>query len=527
MATVRELINLIGFKVNDGQLKTAEKKVAKFKQKLKDIGKVVGLSILAIGAVAIKAASDMEMLNTQFEVMLGSAEKAADLMEELKEFAATTPFALNDLAKGTQNLLAFGVPLEEVVDTMRMLGDTAGGNREKLNSLVLAFGKVQTKGKVSMEEINMIAERGVPIIGTLVDQLGVTEQQFFKLVSAGKIGREEIKQAFKTMTSEGGIFFEGMKKQSLTFAGLVSTMRDNITLVLAEIGGKLLPTMKIVVQKITELFQGSLGQIIANLLSVINPLLESVLRIVEVLATQLTPIIDTLSRVLIPLLEIVQSLMPLIETLIEAILGLVNELVGELASDLIPLFKEVATLLSSLTPILVPILKIMFQLFAIFFKMNTFLPRLLFKIMVKGLTLALKVINKIFEVLNKVFPLFELLGKVFETIANFIQNVFDSILNGVFMAIDFVFDMLNKVIEQINKLPFMQESQIKPFDREALQKELLGGGDNITTKTTNLNMQNQFNFSGISGKDDLKRTMKQAVGTPFQIELKRIIQSTL
>ena len=108
--------------------------------------------------------------------------------------------------------MSFGIEEENVIDRMRMLGDAALGNTEKLKGLILAYGKVKTKGKVSMEEINMIAEKGVPIIGTLSEQLGVTKTEFFKLVSAGKIGEKEVTKAFKTMTSEGGIFFQGMQK---------------------------------------------------------------------------------------------------------------------------------------------------------------------------------------------------------------------------------------------------------------------------------------------------------------------------
>lgn len=195
---------------------------------------------------AVDAAANIEDITIQFETMLGSAEKAKKMMEELKIFSASTPFALDVLAEGTKTLVSFGVAAEDSVNTMRMLGDTAGGNSEKLRGLVLAYGKVQTKGKASMEEINMIAEKGVPIIGTLVEQLGVTEQEFFKLVSAGKIGREEIGQAFKTMTSEGGMFFEGMEKQSQTFNGIVSTMKDNVSLMGAAMVEDLMPILKVV-----------------------------------------------------------------------------------------------------------------------------------------------------------------------------------------------------------------------------------------------------------------------------------------
>ena len=214
----------------------------------------VGAAIVGIGVAAVKSAGDMEMLATQFEVMLGSAEKATKMMDQLEEFSARTPFQLPDLAKGTQNLLAFGVAEENVLDAMRMLGDTAGGSREKLMGLVLAYGKVQVKGKASMEELNMIAEKGVPIFTTLMAQIGVgSKEAFFKMVSAGKIGKDAIKQAFRTMTSEGGIFFQGMKKSSETFQGVLSTLKDVINITLASLGKSMLPVLKEYASKITDI----------------------------------------------------------------------------------------------------------------------------------------------------------------------------------------------------------------------------------------------------------------------------------
>lgn len=250
---IRELINLIGFKVNDKELKKTEDRFEKFKKRLLLVGTAAAAGIIAIGVAAVKSASKMEALTTQFEVMLGSTEKATKMMEELETFSARTPFQLPDLAQGTQNLLSFGVAEEDVIGTMRMLGDAALGNTEKLKGLVLAYGKVQTKGKVSMEEINMIAEKGVPIISTLQKQLGVTETEFFKLISAGTIGKREMTIAFQTMTSEGGKFYQGMLKSSKDFTGVLSTLKDVIGLVLASIGKEMLPMLKEYAIQITEI----------------------------------------------------------------------------------------------------------------------------------------------------------------------------------------------------------------------------------------------------------------------------------
>lgn len=263
---IRKLVTQLGFDVREQDINKAENKISKFKNTLKKVAKAgavaLGAAITAIGVASVKAASDMEMMTTQFEVMLGSAGKAESLMGRLTEFSASTPFALEDLAKGTENLLAFGVAENEVIDTMRMLGDTAGGNREKLNALVSSYGKVQVKGKASLEELNMMAERGLPIFDQLAENLEVTKEEFFDMVSAGEVGADDVTEAFEEMTSSGGMFFDGMEKQSKTLQGVWSTLKDNLKLMAADWGSAAVPILKRVTSFTSDMInnRGTLGR---------------------------------------------------------------------------------------------------------------------------------------------------------------------------------------------------------------------------------------------------------------------------
>ena len=66
-------------------------------------------AIVALGKIGLDYNSQMEQYTTNFTTMLGSQELAVQKVEELKKFAASTPLSMDDLAKGTQTLLAFGV----------------------------------------------------------------------------------------------------------------------------------------------------------------------------------------------------------------------------------------------------------------------------------------------------------------------------------------------------------------------------------------------------------------------------------
>ena len=115
----------------------------------------------------IQFSGQLEKLDVAFTTLLGSAGDANKLMKELETFSASTPFQLESLAAGAQRLIAFGTEAEDVVQTMTDLGNAAMGDQAILDRLTLAYGKLQAKGKASLEELNMFTEAGVPIMASL------------------------------------------------------------------------------------------------------------------------------------------------------------------------------------------------------------------------------------------------------------------------------------------------------------------------------------------------------------------------
>ena len=202
----------------------------------------------------VTEASKIEDAVAGFTPLLGGIDKANELVARLNTEAATTPFQFDQIAKAANQLLpVMNQDINRTAETFRMLGDTAGGNAQKLDSITRGFTKSMLKGKVDMESLNMIAEAGVPIYDQLSSEIGVTTAQMFKMITAGDVTTDALTNTFRTMTSEGGIFFRGMAIASETLTGRLSTMRDNINLTKAAIGQALLPTIKPLVDNIIEL----------------------------------------------------------------------------------------------------------------------------------------------------------------------------------------------------------------------------------------------------------------------------------
>ena len=178
----------------------------------------------------------MEDYTTNFKVMLGGNVDAAKAkVAELSKFAASTPFSMDTLAKGTQTLLAFGIQSEKSTDILRMLGDVSLGNADKLQSMANAFGKASAGGKVTGEVVQTMISAGFNPLLVISQQTGESMEALQKRMAAGKVSVEELEGAFRAATSEGGQFYKGMEESSKTVSGMLSTLSDNWTAFLGKL----------------------------------------------------------------------------------------------------------------------------------------------------------------------------------------------------------------------------------------------------------------------------------------------------
>ena len=219
---------------------------------LKKIVAVVGIAKLAnefkdLVAGSLKAAGSMEQVNVALTTMLGSADKAKELTEQLIAFAKTTPFQIEGIFDTTKQLLALGIAQDQIIPTMSMLGNIASGLNVPMDRLALVYGQVRAAGHLMGQDLNQFTQAGVPMIAELAKVLGVAESQVRKLGESGSISFANVQQALSNMTSEGGRFFNLMEMQSKTFLGTVSNMSDSFFQVRNALGNALLPVAKEVV----------------------------------------------------------------------------------------------------------------------------------------------------------------------------------------------------------------------------------------------------------------------------------------
>lgn len=196
---------------------------------------------------------EMEQYTTSLEVMLGSASKASAMIEKMRDFAAKTPLTLENVISGGSLLMSYGVDESNLIDTMTKLGDLARGNAEKMDRITLAYGQMLAKGKVTGEELMQMTEAGVPLQTALAESIGVTGEEFSKMVSAGKVGIDDLNKAITGLTTGDGKFAGMMEKQSQTMQGMLSTLQDNISEFLRKMGEGAFGEVKSALQEASDL----------------------------------------------------------------------------------------------------------------------------------------------------------------------------------------------------------------------------------------------------------------------------------
>ena len=270
----------------------ASSKLKNFGKQASSVGKSlsVGLSLplAAAGVKALSSAAKFEKLQTQLNVLTGSADKGAESFKKLVEFSAGTPFQLDQLVEANNTLMGFGVSAEDAFKHLQSIGDIAAVSGGDLKNISVAFGQVAASGRLMGQDLLQLINNGVPIIDMLSQSMGVAKSEIKDMVSEGAVTFPVLVKAFEDSTSQGGKFAGGMQQLSGTLGGVFSTLKDNVNIAFAEIGKSIVESTDLVevskrliarIQELTERFKALSPQakktlvVIAGIATAIGPIL--------------------------------------------------------------------------------------------------------------------------------------------------------------------------------------------------------------------------------------------------------------
>ncbi len=201
--------------------------------------------IIAFGKRALTTAAELEQTAVAFEVFTGSAETAEAMLSQLKAQALRSPMQFQDITKGAQILLQYGLTAQQVVPITRMLGDVSGGNADRFNRLALAFGQVNASGRLMGQEARQMINAGFNPLKAISDSTGQSMATLTQRMHDGQISVKEVGDAFMSATSEGGQFFGMADKQSQTLQGVFNKLSESVTFAMADIGNAIAKSLNL------------------------------------------------------------------------------------------------------------------------------------------------------------------------------------------------------------------------------------------------------------------------------------------
>lgn len=201
------------------------------------LGKIgVGVSLAGLVRQIAATRGEFQQLEVAFTTLLQSKEKADALMSQMVDLAAKTPFDLKGVADGARQLLAYGFAAEDITGTLTRLGNVAAGLGLPLERLTYLYGTTAVQGRLYARDMLQFTSSGIPVLQEMAKMYGKTTEEINEMVSAGKIGFEDVKKVIEGMTNEGGQFYNLMQEQSKTITGLISNLGDALDTMFNDIG---------------------------------------------------------------------------------------------------------------------------------------------------------------------------------------------------------------------------------------------------------------------------------------------------
>ena len=478
-----------------------------------DVIKQVAQTISEVAKMGVEYNAQIETYQTALTTLTGSAEEANKIIEQVKKDAASTPFEVASLVKGNQLLISAGLSAEQARDDILALGNAisaTGGGEEELSRMVINLQQIKNVGKASALDIKQFAYAGIDVYGLLADYTGKTREEVTNL----DISYEDLTGALKFASQEGGKYFNAMEKQSETFNGQLSNLKDNFMAFLGEatiplftfLKDEVLPVINSIldgtlgidegINKLTETFlngvMSMVNSLLVNLPTFLQMGINILLSLIQGITQALPDLIPVMVQVIMDMVnilldnidEIIECGIQLLVALIEGIMNALPELIARLPEIIIKIVSK----LIELTPqLLSAALRIILALAEGLIK---FIPQLISKIpqIIKSMVNALK--NGVKDFTN--------IG------ANLLKGLWNGITNTVGWLINKIKGIANTITNTFKKI-FGIHSPSRLFRNEIGKNLILGVG--VAFEKDDDLIDKQINDFG----DDVYKKMQGAV----------------
>ena len=192
--------------------------------------------ILGLGAASIRTAGQNEQLAISLEGIAGSAAEAEAYLQKLMKWGEKSPFDVADIVDAELALRNAGYGMDDAAERRRMLGEIAAGSKKSLMEVTSAYLDMRKAGKVGSSELHEMMKANIPVIKELSKMLGVSDQRIYQLAEDGKISFQQVRDAMRRMTAEGGVMHGKMQRYGRSIFGMFKDLGRSLSESLAGVG---------------------------------------------------------------------------------------------------------------------------------------------------------------------------------------------------------------------------------------------------------------------------------------------------
>lgn len=489
---------------NTGQ--AASKMASGLQNGVKKIGQQLNAAMAAVGVAAGGALATslyrgyqryttIEDSLISMETQLGSATRAATMLDDVLDVVRGTPFNLDQFADAASRMVAFGAEAEKIPGYLEAIGEVSATKGGRANEFAMrlstSFGQIAAMGRISNQELNQMAQAGVPALRILANEAEVTTVEMKEMISQGIIPADEAMDTLTKGILEGS---NGLAGATPAMAGTMEGLRDTMTGALggmqsamarfgAEIVSQLAPGLTAVFNataavwdKLTSSIEGfSLDE---------SSLMKTIVEFLEKIANSdtgaLDDIFDTLSSIsslAAPLaamsgaqgLGAIAGFIPGLGALLGPLTGTVGTLViglGALLATNEEFMASLSDMGSQLMDAFAPLMEtVMGPLVDLMDVLSDTLAALIQAAvpLIQSLLIVLKpildiIIDIVGGVLQGLTPAFEMVGAMFQRIAPSFQKLADSLSELAEFAGPLITEVMNQMVVQFElMMPFTEQ----------------------------------------------------------------------
>lgn len=274
--SLMERINTAAFKINNifGAVQNT-------------IGKVSGAieKVIEVGST-----NELQKMNMT-TLFKGNAEAAEEMFSKISEYGKRTVYDKTGLIDAQKTMMSFGLSGKKSFETLKQIGDIAMGDKQKMQSLALAFSQATSAGKLQGQDLMQLINAGFNPLQTISERTGESLVSLKEKMSKGQISAEMLAQAFKWATDENGLFYEGAMKAGTTTAGMIGQLQDSFDELLINIFSKSKPIIDACLEIATNVL-GKIPDIFNKVKSAISSLIVPIIAVTAAFVTYKTIILS-------------------------------------------------------------------------------------------------------------------------------------------------------------------------------------------------------------------------------------------